>query len=174
MSHVGSIDAREFARLGQMQEGRLPLAGFSRFAPLLCDAEGDIDYRLQGSVDRHGKLGLALNCRTRVRVICQRCLAQMELPLEIANRFRVIDSQPEWSVETAEIDTGHEDEIVAGAALDVAELIEDEILLALPYAPRHEHCKLAGGGSDDAGNVGKSGRESPFGVLARLKGRAAK
>jgi uncharacterized protein len=174
MSHVGSIDAREFAQLGQVQEGRLPLAGLSRLAVLLCDTGGDVEYRLQGSVDKHGKMGLALKIRSRVRVVCQRCLAPMELPLEVDNRFRLIDSEPGWSAETAEVDAGEEDEIVADAALDVVALVEDELLLALPFAPRHEHCKLAGGGSENAGSDGITGRESPFGVLARLKGRAAK
>jgi uncharacterized protein len=174
MSHVGWIDAREFARLGQVQEGALPLAGFSRLGALLSDTGGGVEYRLQGSVDRHGKMGLALKIRSRVRVICQRCLAPMELPLEVDNRFRLIDSEPEWSMETAEIDAGGEDEIVAGPELDVAALIEDELLLALPLAPRHEHCRLASGESENAGSDGKTGRASPFGVLARLKDRAAK
>jgi len=95
------------------------------------------------------------------------------LPLEVNNRFRLTDSEPEWSAETAEIDANGEDEIVATVALDVAALIEDELLLTLPLAPRHEHCKLAIGGSDDAGNIGKIDRESPFDVLARLKRRVA-
>ena len=56
MSHVGWIDAREFARLGQVQEGRLPLAGFSRLAALLCDTGGEVAYRLQGSVDSRGNI----------------------------------------------------------------------------------------------------------------------
>jgi uncharacterized protein len=174
MSHVGWIDAREFARLGQVQEGRLPLAGLSRLAALLCDTGGEVEYRLQGSVDPRGNMGLELKVRTRVRVTCQRCLAAMELPLEVNNRFRLIDREPEWSAETAEIDAGDADEIVASATLDVAALIEDELLLALPLAPRHEHCNVASGGSENAGSDGTTGRESPFGVLARLKGRAAK
>ena len=39
------------------------------------------------------------------------------------------------------------------------------MILALPLAPRHEKCEVAGGG------VGKR-IESPFGVLAQLKKRA--
>jgi uncharacterized protein len=172
MSLVGWIDAREFARLGQVQQGGLPLAGFSRLAALLCDTGGEVDYRLQGSVDTHGNMGLELTLRARVGVICQRCLGAMELPLEVHNRFRLIDREPEWSAETAEIDAGEDDEIVASATLDVAALIEDELLLALPLAPRHEHCNVAGGKSENAGSNG--GRETPFGVLARLKGPAAR
>jgi uncharacterized protein len=59
---------------------------------------------------------------------------------------------------------------MATAALDAEALIEDEVLLSLPWAPRHQHCELASGIDGGA----KPGRESPFGVLARLKNRAAK
>jgi hypothetical protein len=46
-------------------------------------------------------------------------------------------------------------------------LIEDEILLALPTAPRHDDCVLPGG-------VGKeSAIVSPFSVLAGLHGKAS-
>jgi len=48
--------------------------------------------------------------------------------------------------------------------LDVAELVEDEILLALPVAPRHEKCGLPG--AAEAGD-----RVNPFTVLGGLKGK---
>jgi hypothetical protein len=48
--------------------------------------------------------------------------------------------------------------------LDVAELVEDEILLALPVAPRHEKCGLPG--AADAGE-----RINPFAALSGLKGK---
>jgi uncharacterized protein len=48
--------------------------------------------------------------------------------------------------------------------LDVAELVEDEILLALPVAPRHEKCGLPG--VADAGE-----RINPFAALSGLKGK---
>jgi uncharacterized protein len=169
MSRLGSIDTREFARLGLVLEGRLPVAGFSRLASALCDTGGDLKYRLQGSVDEHYKAVLELEIEGSVRVICQRCLEQLELPLRICNRFRLIEAAPEWSVDTVEANAGGEDEIVATDALDVEALIEDEVLLSLPWAPRHQDCALASGKEGGA----KPGRESPFGVLARLKNRAA-
>jgi len=170
MSYLGVIDAREFARLGLVLEGRLPVAGFSRLASALCDCDGDLSYRLQGDVDERGNAALELELEVGVRVICQRCLEQLELPLRVRNRFRLLDAVPAWTADAAEIDAGGDDEIVAGAPLDVEALIEDEVLLTLPWAPRHEHCELAGerGGRDGIG------RESPFGVLARFKNRAVK
>lgn len=174
MSRPGLIDTQEFARLGLVLEGRLPVAGFARLAPALCDGEGDLSYRLRGSIDERGKAALELGFAVTVRVICQRCLQQLELPLRVRNRFRLLDAEPEWTADAAELDADDEDELVASKALDVKALIEDEALLTLPWAPRHENCELAGEKNDQPGGEAESGNESPFGVLKQLKSRAAR
>jgi uncharacterized protein len=53
----------------------------------------------------------------------------------------------EMSQDELEDDT--RDFLPVAGGLDVAELVEDEILLALPVAPRHERCGLPG--AADAG-----------------------
>jgi uncharacterized protein len=183
MSRPGLIDTREFARLGLVLEGKLPVAGMSRLASALCDSEGELSYRLQGVPRKREGTGdapaLDLEFEVTVRVPCQRCLEPLEVPLKARNQLKLIDKLPEWSADAAELDADDADEIVHSQALDVAALIEDEVLLTLPWAPRHQQCELtnnsAGGGSGNAGGSKTgSGRESPFGVLAQLKKRAAK
>jgi uncharacterized protein len=68
---------------------------------------------------------------------------------------------PKDELENDEVDVI---EVGAGDRLDVLALIEDEIILALPLAPRHESCGLP---RTDCG----AGRESPFAVLAGLSVR---
>ena len=51
--------------------------------------------------------------------------------------------------------------IVAGREMAVRELVEDELILALPYAPRHESCGPGAAAEDDRGN-------SPFASLRGL------
>lgn len=173
MSHAGStVDAREFARLGQVLEGRVPVARFARLGPSLCSHDGDVIFRLRGLTDARGNQALELEIEARLTVICQRCLGELVLSLDACNRMRLVDAETAWSAEDAEFGD-HEigdvavDEIVASPALDVMNLLEDELLLSLPVAPRHDHCELAGAGSGIP-------RESPFGVLAHLKKRAGK
>ncbi len=157
------IDAREFAGAGEVLEGVLPVAGFERLAGLLSGKNGEVRYRLRGTRDALNRPALGLEFETAVEVTCQRCLQPFTLPLAGANRLRLVDREPEWTGE--EIEAAEEDdEIVASAALDVAELVEDEVLLALPLAPRHARCEVAGGKAD-------LGRESPFKVLEKLKHR---
>jgi uncharacterized protein len=58
------------------------------------------------------------------------------------------------------------DTIPAMDRVDLRELVEEEILLALPMAPRHPagECRLR-----PVEQVGAQGSASPFAVLARLK-----
>ncbi|MNC96676.1 hypothetical protein D3C83_141110 [compost metagenome] len=55
--------------------------------------------------------------------------------------------------------------IEASAEQDVASLVEDEILLCLPYAPKHAQGKCAQNGQRGAGSDGTAA----FAKLAALK-----
>ena len=54
------------------------------------------------------------------------------------------------------------DRVLAGPDMSVAALVEDEVILALPMAPKHEHCRAAAGTEAGAG-------PSAFQALAALK-----
>jgi len=51
--------------------------------------------------------------------------------------------------------------VLAAAPLDPAQLVEDELVLALPYAPRHENCVARAAGREGDGS-------SPFASLRGL------
>jgi uncharacterized protein len=53
------------------------------------------------------------------------------------------------------------DRVVAGKEMALRELIEDELILAVPYAPRHESCTAAGARESAA-------KTSPFAGLRSL------
>ena len=52
--------------------------------------------------------------------------------------------------------------MVCGRELDVYSLLEDQILMALPFSPKHENC---GGGETAV----QSDKPNPFAALAGLK-----
>jgi uncharacterized protein len=93
---------------------------------------------------------------------CQRCLEGISFKLDIDSRLELIPEDAELSQDELEDDT--RDFLPVGGELNVAELVEDEVLLALPAAPRHERCGLPG--AADAGE-----RINPFASLAGLKGK---
>ncbi len=171
MSRVGSqdgrqaipvINARDFARAGELLEGSVPVVRLERLVTALSGPEGEVRYRLKGASDMHGRDTLELEFETRVGLICQRCLQPFQLPVAGHNRLRLVDSEPAWSENEIEIAAEADDEIVASSAFDVQALLEDEMLLALPLAPRHAQCEVAGGKIELK-------RDSPFGALTQLK-----
>jgi len=166
MSRLRLIDAPEFARLGRVLEGCVPLAEFERLRGGLSDPSGSLQYRIVGVVDKRGYPALELDLQARLLVTCQRCLQDLVLPVKVHNRIRLVDSPQDLPLEQGdEVLASEEDVVAAAGPLDVLAMIEDEMILVLPLAPRHDQCALAG-----AGIVMRI--ESPFGVLARLKKHA--
>jgi uncharacterized metal-binding protein YceD (DUF177 family) len=83
-----------------------------------------------------------------------------EFPVELSVELELAASERE--IVEADDDV---DRVLATNAMDVASLVEDEVLLVLPMAPMHERCE------PDAG-LRAADRGAPFAVLAGLrKGR---
>lgn len=110
---------------------------------------------------------LRLNVVTTLPQICQRCLGPVEVPVQVSREFRFVESEALAEQQDDECD---EDLLVTNREFDLAGLIEDEILLALPLVPRHEVCpvkvKMAAADQDfDA----PADKPNPFAMLAQLK-----
>jgi len=98
-----------------------------------------------------------------LQLVCQRCLGALEYPLHIEASLHLAATQAEIDADPLEAE-GPE-RIVASREMPVRDLVEDEVLLAIPLAPRHEHC---GGGAAQAPRE----RQSPFaGLRGMVDGR---
>lgn len=160
------IDSLKFARDRGQLEGTLPVSGLSRIHDLLTEVSGQVVFRLQGGEGRLGRKQLVLEVDGELPLRCQRCLERIDHPLRIVSTLELIGSEAELSQEDLEDDT--RDFLTAQKDLDVAVLVEDEVILALPPVPRHEHCAPLGG------QPAVQKEDSPFAALAALKGRAPK
>ena len=109
---------------------------------------------------RRPQLHLQLDGMLSVR--CQRCLEGVEFPLQVSNVLEFVDDEDELTQE--EIEDDSKDYLPAQSEVDVVALIEDEIILGLPSAPRHESCALPAAAQRD-------GKVSPFAALKDLKGK---
>src|SRR2546427_673843 len=69
---------------------------------------------------------------------CQRCLEPMPFKVQAEELLVLAATQAEIDAEPA--DASAPDRVVAGKEMAVRELIEDQLILELPYAPRHEFC----------------------------------
>ena len=141
MSHQPVIDGFEFASAGATQQGVLPLDGFPRLRDLLASDAGEVAYELQGLRDERGRPSLRLKVRGTLQVKCQRCLEAMPTRVDEDELLVLASTQAEIDADPADAEAP--DRLLAGKGMRVRELVEDQLILALPLAPRHERCKAA-------------------------------
>lgn len=162
------IDAFEFSRLKGQAEGELAVADMARLAGETVDRAGTIKWSLSGGADKLGHPQLKLSVSGQVNLVCQRCLTAM--PFEVSSESVLVLAKDEESADAIEevLDDESVDVIVGEAEFNVAYLVEDEALLALPVAPKHESCPaqaLPGSGAEAVATE----KVSPFSVLKNLK-----
>lgn len=151
------IDSVGFARGGGVAVDAIELSRFARLSGQLESAEGSADFEVRGS-EEDGKPFLSLTVRAQLTLRCQRCLGELRFPLFVHSRLMLVEAGVDWPED--EIAEERFDAIPAHGELDLLELVEDEILLALPIAPRHASCELPAAGRG-------LGQASPFAGLAQ-------
>ncbi len=139
MLQPAAIDGLAFARDAAVIEGRLGMESLPRLAQSGCSCSV-LDFVLSGEINERGKPGLKLSVDGSVRLQCQRCLGNLDLPVHLAAQLELASSEAEIMAADDDIER-----VVAGREMSVAALVEDEVLLALPMAPKHEQCSAAAG-----------------------------
>ena len=162
MRQLGGVifDSFAFARESAELEGVLSVKDLPRLAGSLAEDGGSLVCVLRGGRSENGKLCLWLEASGELSVICQRCLQEMKWPLRLEAKLLLVAPGAVWPDEELEDDSA--DAIPASAEQSLRALVEDEVLLALPLAPRHQACELPLAGGD-------AGRVSPFAALAKIK-----
>ncbi len=154
------IDSAAFAREGRELTGVRPVSQFERLAEVVIAESGDLQFAVTG-VREEGQNALFLDvvASGTLMLRCERCLEAMPWPLKAEGRLLLVP--PGQPLPDEELEEEDFDPIHASSTLDVLPLIEDEVLLALPFSPRHEQCAppLPLGGAE---------KESPFAVLKQL------
>jgi uncharacterized protein len=157
------IDSLDFAHNGRELHGVVPLTEMPRLQDVLAAPEGEISYFVRGLPDKNGKPMLEVKVEGLCQLRCQRCLNGFEYPIKLFSRLQLAQASEldEFSVE----ENDEADSIVADKHLDVLSMIEEEILLSLPFAPKHPS------GACQSVVEGKNQSEQhPFAALEGLKG----
>jgi uncharacterized protein len=162
------IDPIAFADKQRTLQGQIPLNKLSRLADILLDDKGQIEINLFFAKD--GRLATVRgSLKTDVVLECRNCLEALNLPLDLEVNLAVVRS-----LEQAERLAGeYEPLMIEEEKIPLYELVEDEVLLALPNFPRHEYeCQAYKHSSETKSNSDKalqSPSNNPFSVLAKLK-----
>lgn len=172
------LDVGAFAVDGAQLEGAWPVSGMARLSedsPPAADgvAPGEVSWRVEGEArpvkGGEPELWLHLEASATVSRECQRCLAPVAVPVSVDQWLRFVSDE----TQAAELDADSDDDVLALPRwLDLQELVEDELLLALPLVPSHDECPqplpMSSAPLPDEGGAAAE-QANPFAALAALK-----
>lgn len=164
---IEPVDVFELARTGGEVAGRRPLTDMPRAAESLASPGGELVYRLQGFRDARGRPAARLHFEASPALICDRCSGPVELALEGEATYYFVRSEAELA--RIPVDESEEEPLLGSARFDLGELLEDELILALPISPRHADCAASGLTDDAPAAQPEPERPHPFAALAKLK-----
>ncbi|MEQ1813761.1 MAG: YceD family protein [Candidatus Nitrotoga sp.] len=171
-SHLDSlqpINSLDFARSNKELCGAVSWTKMSRLKDVLANSEfnntGKLDFIVRGYLDKANRPTLALTLSGACHLCCQRCMLQVLHPVNLTKKLLLVTDSELNNLaivdEPAEIDY-----IPMNAHLDVLDLLEEEFLLSLPFAPKHDIDTC------DASVAGKKtnfNERKPFAMLVDLK-----
>jgi uncharacterized protein len=162
-----TLDAWRAVSGRRVFEGRVALRRFARLQDALADSEGECRYRLVFDRDAFGSAVVEVEADARLPLICQRSLQHFLLPVSVRQRLGLVRSEKEETALPPEVEP-----VMVGAdgELSPLELIEDELILALPVVPLGPQA-LSDPQPDaavaDAPDIDRI--DNPFAALAALK-----
>lgn len=148
--------------------GTLPIAAMPRLGEVLASGEGEARYELDFGRDEFGAAYLDVRVEAPLTLVCQRTLEPFVLPLTLASRLGLIRVERE----EAALPPGCEPLLVSeDGRLSPTEVIEDELLLALPLVPVDPAASLPPEvtGPDVEEDSAQEPSDNPFAVLRELK-----
>lgn len=167
------ISLDKWADSGFEWEGEVAPTSFERLATQLTTEHEQPTLRIQANLyHRNNVLHLAFELVGDVWLICQRCLQPIAIDLTDDYDIALLDDDSQIRMVDESQDYLILDEITSNQTperlLPFKKLIEDEILLKAPMAPKHDDCDMA---VDQVGEIPEEENENPFAALAALKGK---
>ncbi len=171
------LNLREFARGGRALDGSVALEALPRLAASLQAQPRELrelqaQWSLQGGVRRRADGGdeewVRLRVGARLPLGCQRCLQPVLQQVDDEVTLRLVDEEPR--LDAAEIESD-EEAYLAREPVDVLQLVEEQLILALPLVPMHQECPQPLPGADPRlpGADAAGSPASPFAVLGALR-----
>lgn len=179
------VDAFDFARRGQVLQGAFSVHLLERLLEGLPEqpvselraldgppsVPGIVRYVIEGRRTKDEKSELVVQIQANLVLECQRCLGELVLPVNRQTVFELVRRESDLDDEDLDDeDFDRPEKIVGSPKFNLCDLVEDELILDIPYVPRHEVCPETA--DLDAQAEEEAGREeplSPFAVLSQLK-----
>jgi uncharacterized protein len=167
MSLPAQIDPRKLALQGIALEGEIAAKDLKRLDDSVEAISGALKVSLQFSLDESRQTMVSGKASVCVDVVCQRCLDLVNIEINADIALQVVWSEDQL----ANVAPGYEAWIVVDKIADLHDVIEDEILLALPIVNYHKIEDCTGSALTLKANTDmeEATVDSPFSVLQQLK-----
>lgn len=151
---------------GRVFAGWLAVSAMPRLAAALVSDGGRCRYVAQFGRDALGTGFVELKLEADLELLCQRSLEPFVLPIRVLQRLGFITDE----AQEAALPEGYEPALLDGeGSVRLAELIEDELLLALPSYPVKPDTDALEAAWPAGVEEQPEPSENPFAALARLK-----
>lgn len=158
------LNLLRLAQAGDRLDGVLELDLLQRATSLLRQPEGDLKYSLSFALDAERRIIIDIEIATTLVMSCQRCLQPMQVDIKRESSLAVV-------ADKSALEGLHKDYepllLSEQEKVTLIELIEDELILAIPLAPLHQATDCSA--SDELERIRTEGKPSPFAELAKLK-----
>ena len=128
------IDPAQLSTKPLRFEGTLVPGDLPRLRESLANGQGELRYKVSASRDPQRRGVVSCTIEGFVFLACQASLDTFRHPVSIDDRLVLVDDESRVPPMVEESDT--EDYLVVDEPLDVLELVEDAVILALPMVPR--------------------------------------
>jgi uncharacterized protein len=145
----------------QVFAGTFTPRDLERLEDALANDAGELHYKVTAGLDKQRRKVVSCIIEGFVFLTCQSSLEAFRHAIHVDDRLVLVDTEARLPPIEEESET--EDYLVADEPLDIRDLVEDAVLLALPMVPRKPG--LEGG----EGRKEAVRKESPFAALASLK-----
>lgn len=163
-----TLDPAKAVQKRSSYEGVIPFDSLARLREVVVSKQGDVEVNIHCKKDEQGLDVISGHAEAHVDLICQRCNEELGLDLALDFAYSPIglDESSEHlpqRYEAAELDEDGE--------INLHQLVEDELILAIPIVPMHEEasCKY----SDKPLSFGEieaiDDKPNPFDILKQLK-----
>jgi uncharacterized protein len=162
------VDAWRMVSARRGFKGRLPLASMARLREALVGDEGEVEFSLQFDRDALQVPYVELRIDAHLPLQCQRSLQRFVLPVQMTQRLGLLRAGRDGEADEAALPEGYEAlQVAADGELRPAELVEDELILAMPVVPIDPESESVE--RDWPIQPDEEMRANPFSALAALK-----
>lgn len=165
-----TIDPVKAAQKRSDYEGIVPLNNLTRLVESLTGDQGDVTVRIECGTDQQGLTVLKGSADCAVSVTCERCGEPMAVTLDCSFAYTPIKAGDDAALELIpeRYDVIEKDE---HGEINLRQLIEDELILALPLFPAHDDADCTVSVQNMSwGDIGpEPEKPNPFAILQELK-----